>query len=1247
MRGREIRFPIQHPHFKERTYTMRKLLLMPSVLLGALLIAIPAMAQPTATREDGSVVSVDSDTFGISTVHFVDESPAGDPITVTFGDADNRFSVFATHDYNEDVDLGDFDIRAIGTVGAQLNGFRFQTSDNSATPGTTNMYDGILSGGTIKVSNAVGDAFGATFLYSDDTNPVSPVTSGAHITGEVDITRIEVSSTIAGAIGLTAGELRGTIDIGSIFVEGGTYGTGVQLSGGSATASELKLGTVDVTSVGAGHGILFAATPGNDVLSSIVKGTVDVTKIDVKSDTWMAVGFRAGGTDADADINITEITAKSDTYDAWGFSIDNIDGGTVNHNVGAVSGKITIGDIIAEGANDVAGFRAMGGIDGAEISITNELSAKSTSAARAAYGFFATEVINDAAIDIKTIDAEGNAGAVGFGVWNGFEGALNIEEIYAKATGGTVTTAGVLAGIGTGNFTVADGSSIELIMAESTAGNGDVFGFHTKGGFSVADGANESTLFTVGSFSLFDLVGDADAGTFEVGYISATSTGSGVTHGWETGNITRGNIAVGTIEVINTGSGDVRGWLSGEFDSDTVVGLGDVYVASKSGGAVAVEYGGGNLLLSADIVANSSTGSAAGILATGDANIFVFGEVEIVADGVDTVADPNIAISTGSDDLNITILMGGLETQNEIHTEDLTVIGMDVFETEALYFETGFVNAAGNIDVSDLASATFTGEVWAGDDVVITDVASVLFEEAVYSGGDYVLVQRADTAVFESVVKADMVLLDDVGSATFDGIRADFVGLRDVADADFQGGIEAGFIGLAGTNAVFNGEVWTDGIGLVRNSDADFRNELYLSDGALIYLSESTLSLDADKVMPDGELDVTMIDSTVNLRNFDAAVGNATADEINDYIDDYVNFDVEGINTVNTDSWFFTLEFVNGNLRAAKSSSIRMSDAFLAAGAIHNRYTGYNLVRDHFISGAAQSGYGYFGQSPCDDLCNPCDMVTCDPCDPCGTFKKPATRTAWVNYVGRNDEFGAWNINSEGVQVGTDLYRSQRSQFGALFGYEDGRASASPFGQVSRVKSEDMYAGLYAARVLRNGADVRALYNYGWQKFDTVRAGNTAKFDGNTQEITLEAGKRYYRGSWSVRPLMAMDVFMLHLDAARESGGLAYNKVDLTQLFVRSGFDVQYQRNRLALTGGLSYAYDVRGKSYETVIAQGGLSGALRGATLGRELVSFNAGGSYRIGKSFTVFGGYDGGMVMDRNDDFLHTGYVGGSWKW
>ena len=321
-----------------------------------------------------------------------------------------------------------------------------------------------------------------------------------------------------------------------------------------------------------------------------------------------------------------------------------------------------------------------------------------------------------------------------------------------------------------------------------------------------------------------------------------------------------------------------------------------------------------------------------------------------------------------------------------------------------------------------------------------------------------------------------------------------------------------------------------------------------------------------------------------------------------------------------------------------------MSDGFLAAATIHNRYTGYNMVRDKFISGNTRAGSGILGQAPCEE-------VGCNPCDPCGSFVGGGLRTAWVNYVGRGDTYGNWDLGSDGVQIGTDLYRTKRNQIGMIFGYEGGWARFLN----DRVNSDDIYVGLYGAHVFRNGADVRFIYNYGSQDFDMTRSGWKAKFDGKTQEINLELGKRLHGGAWSLRPLIGMDFFLNDLDAARETGAglgsaISYNKLNTTQWFLRAGFDLRYQVKRFTFNTGMFYAYDLEGAAFQTrvsSVAAPALSAILQGSKLGREVVSVNVGGDYKIGSNFSVFGGYDLQAVTDRSGGNQHIGYVGGAWRW
>jgi outer membrane autotransporter protein len=95
----------------------------------------------------------------------------------------------------------------------------------------------------------------------------------------------------------------------------------------------------------------------------------------------------------------------------------------------------------------------------------------------------------------------------------------------------------------------------------------------------------------------------------------------------------------------------------------------------------------------------------------------------------------------------------------------------------------------------------------------------------------------------------------------------------------------------------------------------------------------------------------------------------------------------------------------------------------------------------------------------------------------------------WVNYVGRGGSYESsynkndWDITMDGVQVGVDLFRNGRSQLGLIFGYEGGNA----INRLDSVKADDVYFGLYGARVLRNGADVRAHAAFGWQDYSMNR----------------------------------------------------------------------------------------------------------------------------------------------------------------
>ena len=375
---------------------------------------------------------------------------------------------------------------------------------------------------------------------------------------------------------------------------------------------------------------------------------------------------------------------------------------------------------------------------------------------------------------------------------------------------------------------------------------------------------------------------------------------------------------------------------------------------------------------------------------------------------------------------------------------------------------------------------------------------------------------------------------------------------------------------------------------------------------------------------------------------------------------------------------FTDVVLIDGVIHGKQAKSAKLSDGFLAAFGIHNRYAAWNGVRDQMISGNGRGnayanqryGRGYYGQSPCGcNACSPsydfdpCAPVACNPCDPRATYSQhgySGGNTAWVNYIGRNDAFDSsyhqsiWKLSMEGVQAGTDLYRTRSEQFGVLFGYESGNMR----NVADRIKADDTYVGLYAAKVFRGGADIRGVYAYGWQDYKMNRLHNTvlykSSFKGNTSEAHLELGKRLSPGPLSFRPVIAVDVMHNNIKGAVETGGASavrYDKTDLTQVFLRAGSDVRYRMDFFTFNGGVYYSYDLNGAVPSTRVelaSDGDTWALLSGPKFGRSLLTFNVGGTCQVSHNFSIIGGYQGEYVFDRTDSKMQsTGYVGGAWVW
>ncbi|MDR3234493.1 MAG: autotransporter outer membrane beta-barrel domain-containing protein [Planctomycetaceae bacterium] len=353
-----------------------------------------------------------------------------------------------------------------------------------------------------------------------------------------------------------------------------------------------------------------------------------------------------------------------------------------------------------------------------------------------------------------------------------------------------------------------------------------------------------------------------------------------------------------------------------------------------------------------------------------------------------------------------------------------------------------------------------------------------------------------------------------------------------------------------------------------------------------------------------------------------------------------------------------------GNYAGAQSM---MSDNFLSAARIHSAYTMWNGTHDHLISGNTQwlpvTPQPFKFELP--EKLPRLKIVRGQVDENAGLFGNPIERAAWINYVGRSDSFdnsyssGAdWKVKMDGWQAGFDLFRTSRNQLGLLLGFEKGDTISGE----NRLETDDHYIGLYAAHILNNGMDIRLLFNYGWQEFDSLRwntVGNAASFTGTTSEFTLEFGKRLVQESgFSMRPVLAFDFYETKMDKGGEYDSTSpvsytYSAADYKQTFFRTGGDFQFARDNLLLNCGLFWSTDLLNEKLATEITrsevtQSDVTNILRGGSPSGSLVTFNLNGSYTFRQvPVTVFGGYTIHGSLDGDGNAQNIGHAGGMWRW
>jgi hypothetical protein len=902
----------------------------------------------------------------------------------------------------------------------------------------------------------------------------------------------------------------------------------------------------------------------------------------------------------------------------------------------AGAGTITLQGVDLQGVNYVG---AGDGVTGIAISMypadslsqkiinTGDINVVGNSTTGMAGFYYETDNANPVAFDgvLKIGDvnvANSNAAPTGWIYGVAFKDINgNPVNIAGDVTAGNINVRGNLDAIGFDVNGLVGG-------ANATLGNIDV----NSGGVNFTTGVNVGTIGDGGA--------TATGKSLSVGNVNVTS-GAGLVEGislWNAGILADGSLTAGNINVNATAAGATADgiWLGGVAPGANF-NVGEIHVES-AGNATGIELGGPSAItVTKDIIAKSNAPAALGIGATGINADWVGGTQNVTIDTTEgDVQISGIADTTGANWAE-SIWLGG-------NGDTLTITGKNKHTNKGQVFVVGAVENvnwgtdANYVDGSDFDSfAATTHRVATGKTVVID--GSVSTWNSTYTVGSNADNNSAGTLVVQKL--------------------------------DTSNGVAAGNV------AVHNGFLGIDG-----------------STGSVI----GTLTIGNNNAAAQAPATVALYGNTL-AGNVGLALNGAPILGTNAVVDPTTKESVLSLSTITE----YKLNAANTAYVAQNRKRASLADGFLLPASIHRYNTGWEATRDHLISGGqrVKVSKGILGQAPCDPcepvcdacesvcdacepVCEPCeptcdDDAACNPCDPCGSKGGLSVgRSVWVNYIGRSNSYqssysnigienGDWEIGTDGVQVGLDLFKTSNAQLGLLFGYEGSKATL----RSDRLDADDVYFGAYAARVFRNGVDFRAVYNYGSQDYKLNRLdpglgldwhSHNSAFDGNTHEVNLELGKRVFANRrWSYRPVIGFDLLVNNWDAAQEDGNLAtaiaYDGVDYTQAFLRIGSDLKFVKGGFVFNSGLYYSYDLNDNELKTkVFARDGsklgynkaINSTLYGSKLGRSVLTFNVGGSLALSKRTSVFGGFTGDNSFDRDGDkFQSNGYVGLQYQW
>jgi uncharacterized protein with beta-barrel porin domain len=265
--------------------------------------------------------------------------------------------------------------------------------------------------------------------------------------------------------------------------------------------------------------------------------------------------------------------------------------------------------------------------------------------------------------------------------------------------------------------------------------------------------------------------------------------------------------------------------------------------------------------------------------------------------------------------------------------------------------------------------------------------------------------------------------------------------------------------------------------------------------------------------------------------------------------------------------------------------------------------------------------------------CNPCSAI-------CGGAK--GKNAAWVNYLGITDEVpgSTVDINTDGIQIGTDIYRTKDNQFGVTFAYTGTKAYDD--GYLKHTNTNGYNLSLYGAHRFSNQADLRLIVNSGWldgNNKDPDGVEDNHNFSGDSFDTTLEYGKRFFVAkNVSFRPAVALDYHYYDID----------NVFPFSETYFRIGTDYVTMLKHLSLKMDVSYSIDLNGEPRLADIGGGDINPMSSSDELGRQFTTLGLTAQYDLRKNFALYASYSLDYFFDRNGRPCRgIGTVGLSWVW